>query len=130
MQSGILTDGFTKERLAKMAGDDWRRRGPEFQEPALGRNLTLRDALRPIAARHGVSASSVAIAWTLAWPGLTGAIVGARTPAQVDGWIQGATLQLTPEDLSEIASAIDRTQAGSGPTQPPKSAAFSGGSAS
>jgi aryl-alcohol dehydrogenase-like predicted oxidoreductase len=130
MQSGILTDGFTKERLAKMAGDDWRRRGPEFQEPALGRNLTLRDALRPIAARHGVSASSVAIAWTLAWPGLTGAIVGARTPAQVNGWIQGATLQLTPEDLSEIASAIDRTQAGSGPTQPPKSAAFSGGSAS
>src|SRR5216683_703524 len=62
MQSGILTDGFTSECVAKMASDDWRRRGPEFQEPKLSRNLALRDALRPIAARHGVSVSSVAIA--------------------------------------------------------------------
>ncbi len=130
MQSGILTDAFTTERVAKMASDDWRRRGPEFQEPKLGRNLALRDALRPIAARHGVSVSSVAIAWTLSWPGLSGAIVGARTPAQVDGWIQAATLQLTPDDLAEIASAIARTQAGSGPSQPPKSVASRGGSAS
>jgi aryl-alcohol dehydrogenase-like predicted oxidoreductase len=130
MQSGILTDGFTSERVAKMASDDWRRRGPEFQEPKLSRNLALRDALRPIAARHGVSVSSVAIAWTLCWPGLSGAIVGARTPTQVDGWIQGATLQLTQDDLAEIAAAITRTQAGSGPSIPAKSAASRSGSAS
>jgi aryl-alcohol dehydrogenase-like predicted oxidoreductase len=129
MQSGILTDGFGAERVAKMASDDWRRRGPEFQEPNLSRNLALRDALRPIAARHGTSVSSVAIAWTLSWPGLSGAIVGARTPAQVDGWIQAATLQLTQEDLAEIAAAIGKTQAGAGPSQPPKSAASMGGSA-
>jgi aryl-alcohol dehydrogenase-like predicted oxidoreductase len=130
MQSGILTDGFTVERIAKMAADDWRRRAPEFREPTLGRNLALRDALRPIAARHGASVSSVAIAWTLSWPGLTGAIVGARTPAQIDGWIQGATLQLTEEDLGEITAAIVRTQAGTGPTHPAKSMASGGGSAS
>jgi aryl-alcohol dehydrogenase-like predicted oxidoreductase len=130
MQSGILTDGFTSERVAKMASDDWRRRGPEFKEPALSRNLALRDALQPIAERHGVSVSAVAIAWTLAWPGLSGAIVGARTPAQVDGWIQAATLQLTDQDLAEIASAIKRTQAGGGPSQPEKSIASRGGSAS
>jgi aryl-alcohol dehydrogenase-like predicted oxidoreductase len=121
MQSGILTDGFTAARMSKMAADDWRRRGPEFQEPNLSRGLALRDALRPIAARHAVSVSSVAVAWTLCWPGLTGAIVGARTPLQVDGWIQAATLQLTPDDLAEIAVAIARTQAGSGPAEPPKS---------
>lgn len=130
MQSGILTDGFTSERVAKMAGDDWRRRGPEFQEPALSRNLALRDALRPIAARHGASVSSIAVAWTLTWPGLSGAIVGARTPAQVDGWIQAATLQLTQEDLAEIAAAIAKTQAGAGPSQPAVSVASRGGSAS
>jgi aryl-alcohol dehydrogenase-like predicted oxidoreductase len=129
MQSGILTDGFSAERVAKMASDDWRRRGPEFQEPALSRNLALRDALRPIAARHGASVSSVAIAWTLAWPGLSGAIVGARTPAQVDGWIQAATLQLTQDDLAEIAAVIARTQAGARPSLPAKSAASKGGSA-
>jgi aryl-alcohol dehydrogenase-like predicted oxidoreductase len=130
MQSGILTDGFSAERIANMASDDWRRRAPEFREPSLDRNLALRDALRPIAARHGVSVSSVAIAWTLSWPGLTGAIVGARTPAQVDGWIKAATLLLTQEDLAEIEAAIVRTQAGTGPSHPPKSAASSGASAS
>ena len=130
MQSGLLTEAFTADRVAKLASDDWRRRAAEFQEPKLSRNLALRDALRPIAARHGASVSSVAIAWTLAWPGLTGAIVGARTPAQVDGWIQAATLQLTPEDLSEIAAAISKTGAGAGPSQPEKSAASSIGGAS
>jgi aryl-alcohol dehydrogenase-like predicted oxidoreductase len=129
MQSGLLTDSFTAERVTKMASDDWRRRGGEFQEPKLSRNLALRDALKPIAARHGVSISAVASAWTLCWPGLTGAIVGARTPAQVDGWIAGASLQLTQDDLAEIASAISRTQAGSGLTMPPKTAAFKSGSA-
>ena len=123
MQSGILTDGFSVERVLRMASDDWRRRSAEFREPALGRNLALRDALRPIAAQHGVSVSSVAIAWVLSWPGVSGAIVGARTPAQVDGWIQAATLQLTQDDLAEIADAIVRTQAGAGPSHPAKSAA-------
>lgn len=130
MQSGILTDSFGSERLAKMASDDWRKRGPEFQEPKLSRNLALRDALRPIAKHHGVSVAAVAIAWTLAWPGLTAAIVGARTPAQIDGWIQGASLQLTDGDLAEISSAIANTSAGAGPSLPAKSAAGRGGSAS
>ena len=123
MQSGILTERFSAERVSKLASDDWRPRSPEFQEPKLSRNIALRDALKPIAARYGASVSSLAIAWTLAWPGVSGAIVGARTPAQVDGWIQAATLQLTPDDMAEIAAVITRTGAGNGPTLPAKSAA-------
>lgn len=107
-----------------MAGEDWRRKAAEFQEPNLSRNLALRDALRPIAERHSASISSIAIAWTLAWPGVTGAIVGARTPAQVDGWIQAANLELTPADLEAIASAIARTNAGKGPARPSKAASM------
>jgi aryl-alcohol dehydrogenase-like predicted oxidoreductase len=118
MQTGLLTDSFTAARVAAMAQDDWRRHGPEFQEPNLSRNLALRDALRPIARRHGTTVSAVAVAWTLAWPGVTGAIVGARTPSQVDGWIGAATLELTAADLDEIAAAIARTGAGTGPTRP------------
>ena len=134
MQSGILTDSFTAQRVARMAADDWRRRGAEFQEPNLSRNLALRDSLRPIAARHSVPVSSVAIAWTLCWPGITGAIVGARTPAQVDGWIAGASVELDNKDLEEIAAAIAKTKAGAGPaapaggpSRPPKSVATRGG---
>jgi aryl-alcohol dehydrogenase-like predicted oxidoreductase len=118
MQSGLLTDTFTADRLSSLADDDWRRRAPEFQEPRLRRNLQLRDALRPIARRHDTSVSSIAIAWTLAWPGVTGAIVGARTPEQVDGWIGAASIALTPEDVDDIATAIERTGAGTGPTGP------------
>jgi aryl-alcohol dehydrogenase-like predicted oxidoreductase len=115
MQSGLLTERFAADRVSALAGDDWRRRAPEFQQPNLGRNLTLRDALRPIAKRHDTSVSAIAIAWTLAWPGVTGAIVGARTPAQVDGWIDAAWITLTPEDVREIAAAIRQTGAGAGP---------------
>jgi aryl-alcohol dehydrogenase-like predicted oxidoreductase len=115
MQSGLLTDSFAADRVASLAADDWRRRAPEFQQPKLRRNLLLRDALGPIATRHDTSVSSIAIAWTLAWPGVTGAIVGARTPKQVDGWIAAASIALTPTDLDEIAAAIERTGAGSGP---------------
>ena len=118
MQSGLLTDSFSAERVAKMAGDDWRRRSPEFNSPNLERNLALRDALRPIAKRHGVSVAPVAIAWTLSWPGVTAAIVGARSPEQVDGWVGAANLTLTPTDLDEIARAIELTGAGTGPTRP------------
>jgi aryl-alcohol dehydrogenase-like predicted oxidoreductase len=118
MQSGILTDAFSAERVARMAADDWRRRSAEFNEPSLGRNLALRDALGPIAERRDSTVSAVAVAWTLAWPGVTGAIVGARSPEQVDGWIGAATLGLTHEDLDEIAGALERTCAGSGPTRP------------
>jgi aryl-alcohol dehydrogenase-like predicted oxidoreductase len=118
MQSGLLTDSFTAARVAALAADDWRRRAPDFLEPNLGRNLALRDSLQPIAEKHGTSISSVAIAWTLSWPGVTGAIVGARTPSQVDGWIQAASLELTAEDVQDIASAITRTKAGAGPDLP------------
>jgi aryl-alcohol dehydrogenase-like predicted oxidoreductase len=122
MQSGILTDTFSAERVAAMAEDDWRRHSTNFVEPALSRNVALRDALRPIAERHDVTVAAVAVAWTLAWPGVTGAIVGARTPAQVDGWIGAAGLRLTTEDLATISDAVRATGAGSGPAEPAQKA--------
>jgi aryl-alcohol dehydrogenase-like predicted oxidoreductase len=117
MQSGLLTESFTAERVAALAEDDWRRRAAEFQQPALGQNLALRDALRPIAQRHETSVSCIAIAWVLAWPGVSGAIVGARTPSQVDGWIGAAAIELTRRDLDEIAAAIGDSKAGTGPSR-------------
>jgi len=115
LQSGLLTDGFSAARVARMADDDWRRRSPEFNSPQLDRNLALRDALLPIARRYETSVSVVAIAWTLSWAGVTAAIVGARGPEQVNGWIGGADLELSPADLDEIARALRKTGAGSGP---------------
>jgi aryl-alcohol dehydrogenase-like predicted oxidoreductase len=119
MQAGLLTGTFTRERAASLPEDDWRSRSPEFRGERLERNLALTAALAPIAERHGVTVGAVAVAWTLAWPGVTGAIVGARRPSQIDGWLPAASLDLTRADLDEVAAALERTGAGSGPTRPP-----------
>jgi aryl-alcohol dehydrogenase-like predicted oxidoreductase len=117
MQSGLLSGRFSAERAAALPADDWRSRNARFKGEALERNLKLVDAFRLVAERHGASVAAAAIAWTLAWPGVSGAIVGARSPAQVEGWLAAATLELTPEDMDEIARAIDRTDAGAGPVK-------------
>ena len=113
--SGRLTTSFGPERMARLAPDDWRRKEPAFASMELERSLALRDELKPIAQRHDVTIESVALAWVLAHDGLTGAIAGARAPAQVDGWIAGAALALTRQDLDEIAAAVAASGAGSGP---------------
>jgi len=118
MQVGLLTDAFTRASLESIAPEDWRHRHPEFQSPRLERNLGLRDALRPIAQRRSTTVGAIAVAWTLSWPQVTGAIVGARTPEQVDGWIEGARVQLSERDLDVIATAIVESGAGSGPARP------------
>ncbi len=118
MASGLLTGSFTAERAASLEPGDWRAGHPDFTAPAVSANLALADALRPVAERHGVTPAPVAVAWTLAFPGVTGAIVGARSPLQVDGWLPAATLELKDDDLSDIADAIRATGAGTGPASP------------
>lgn len=118
MVSGLLTERFSEARLAALPEDDWRRRAAEFQPEKLGRNLALRDALRPIALKRGVTVGTVAIAWALAWPGVSGAIVGARSAEQVDGWLPAAELALDEPELGAIAAALEATGAGAGPRGP------------
>jgi aryl-alcohol dehydrogenase-like predicted oxidoreductase len=118
MQSGLLSGRFTVARAKALPGNDWRSRNAEYSGEKLAANLKLAEAFRPIADRHHTTVPAVAVAWTLAWPGVTGAIVGARSPAQVDGWLDAAVVDLTDDDLAEIASAIEQTGAGSGPLSP------------
>src|SRR3989454_4248501 len=92
MQSGLLTGAFSVARAAQLRADDWRSRSPDFTGQGLRRNLALADALRPIAERHGATVAAVAVAWTLARPRVSGAVVGARPPPPVGGWIDAASL--------------------------------------
>jgi aryl-alcohol dehydrogenase-like predicted oxidoreductase len=125
MQSGLLTGRMTAERVAALPADDWRAEHDDFTGDNLRRNLAVADALRPVAERHDVPVPAVAVAWTLAWPGVTGAIVGGRSPEQVRGWLPAAGLDLTIEDLTELAGAVDRSGAGEGPSAPPELASVS-----
>jgi aryl-alcohol dehydrogenase-like predicted oxidoreductase len=102
MQSGLLTGAMTRERIAKLPDSDWRSRDPEFREPKLSKNLELIDRLRGIAEKYGKPVGQVAVAWVLRNPAVTAAIVGARSPQQVEQNVGAADLQLTDEDVAEI----------------------------
>jgi aryl-alcohol dehydrogenase-like predicted oxidoreductase len=106
MQAGLLTGAFTSGRAAALAGDDWRRNSPYFKEPELSANLAVVDGLRVIAARRGCSVGELAIAWVLRRPGVTGAIVGARRPDQIEGTVGAADLYLTEAELAEIEELL------------------------
>jgi aryl-alcohol dehydrogenase-like predicted oxidoreductase len=102
MKAGLLAGRMTRERALNLPEDDWRRRNPEFQEPRLSRNLELVEKLREIGNRHGRSPGEVAIAWTLANPAVTGAIVGLRKPEQVHGTMGALDFRLAPDEVAEI----------------------------
>ena len=106
MASGLLSGAMTRDRIAALADDDWRKQSPNFQEPLLSRNLGLVEILRAIGQRHGATAGEVAIAWTLRNPAVTGAIVGVRSAKQVSGIAGAADLQLGADDVLEIEQQL------------------------
>lgn len=101
MKSGLLSGAMSRERIAALPPDDWRRNNPDYQEPRLTKNLALVDLLRQIGERHGgTTPGEVAIAWTLRNPAVTAAIVGLRRPDQISGVLGAADLRLTDEDVA------------------------------
>jgi aryl-alcohol dehydrogenase-like predicted oxidoreductase len=117
MMSGLLTGAFTASRVANLPGDDWRRSSADFTSN-LDANLAVADVLRKVAQQHDISQPAAAVAWTLTFPGVTGAIVGARSPQQVDGWLAAAWTELNIDDIEMVADAITSHGAGEGPLRP------------
>jgi len=102
MVSGLLTGKMTADRVANFPQDDWRRRAPEFNEPCLSRNLRLVELLREVGNPHKVEPGVVAVAWTLQHPAITAAIVGGRSPQQVEGLASALHFRLTGEEYQRI----------------------------
>jgi aryl-alcohol dehydrogenase-like predicted oxidoreductase len=102
MGSGMLTGRMTRERIAGLPDDDWRKRDPRFNEPQLSQNLELVERLKEVAARQDTVPGAVAIAWALRNSAVDGAIVGFRSPEQVDPLLPAAALELSDEDIDLI----------------------------
>jgi aryl-alcohol dehydrogenase-like predicted oxidoreductase len=102
MVSGLLTGKMTSERVAAFPPDDWRRRAVEFNEPRLSRNLRLVELLREIGKQHKVEPGVVAVAWTLYHPAVTAAIVGGRSPQQVEGLASALHFRLSADEYKRI----------------------------
>jgi aryl-alcohol dehydrogenase-like predicted oxidoreductase len=95
LASGFLVDGFDVETLHP---DDFRRRHPFRAETRI-------ETLRAFAAARGRSLRELAIAWVLAQPGVTAAIVGARTAGEAAAIAEGTDWRLTDGDLAELAAS-------------------------
>jgi aryl-alcohol dehydrogenase-like predicted oxidoreductase len=106
MHSGLLTGAMSKERFANLPPDDFRRNAKNYQEPLFSRNLAIADFLKQVGARHGVPAGVIAIAWTLANPAITAAIVGGRNPEQVEGVWPAAKFRLSSDEVQDIEAFL------------------------
>ena len=113
MQTGLLTGKYTKERVASLPDEDWRKDySPHFQEPALSVNLALVDKLHPIAERNGKTVAQLAIAWTLRRPEVTAAIVGSRRPSHIEETVVAGDWELSDEDIAAVDALLaEREQA-------------------
>jgi aryl-alcohol dehydrogenase-like predicted oxidoreductase len=115
LESGLLSGHFSIERLDSLPQGDWRGRREQFQRPQIDRALAAVQRLESIAAELSVTLAELAIAWTLAFPGVGGVIVGARNAEQVEGWAGASSVDLGDSVLERIDDALSESGAGSGP---------------
>jgi aryl-alcohol dehydrogenase-like predicted oxidoreductase len=113
LQSGLLSGHMSRERVAGLSADDWRRKGADFTGERLEANLRAGARLARAAAERGVTPSTLAIAWVLACPGVTGAIVGARRPGHLAEWRPALEYQLTSTEAHWLAELTAGTATGS-----------------
>ena len=101
LAQGLLTGAVTAERV--FPETDGRSRGTRFLPGNRARvNALLREVVSPIAAARGATVAQVVLAWTIAQPGVTCALVGARDPGQVRENAAAAAVELSPEELARI----------------------------
>lgn len=110
LQKGLLTGSITPQRVQDFAGDDHRRRDPQFQEPLLTTNLQFVERLRPIAERNNRTIAQLAIAWVLRRTEVTSTIAGARKPTQIEETVELSISSISTEDLDEIDTALKKRE--------------------
>lgn len=106
MERGLLTGKVTPEWVASLPEDDHRRTGHQFNSPELEANMSLAQGLSDLAAQSRHTAAQLAIAWTLARPEVTAAIVGARRPDQIGNTAPAAEWALDQATMAAIDSLL------------------------
>lgn len=100
--AGGLLSGKYRRDVPPPAGSrlltDWN----EPPVPDQGRLYDIVEVLVAVAEEHGVSAAQVALAWTIARPGISTVIIGARTTEQLEDNLAAAELRLTAEQTARL----------------------------
>jgi aryl-alcohol dehydrogenase-like predicted oxidoreductase len=116
---GPLAHGLLGGRMSEattFAEGDWRRESRDFRGEAFRRNLETARELERFARDRGHTLPHLAVAWTLAHPAVHVAIVGARTPEQLDQLLGAADLRLGQDELAEIDRIMRRAAPVVGPS--------------
>ncbi len=103
---GLL--GGRYERDFVLPEGDWRHACGLFDADTFGSNLEVVGELKSIAAKRQVSLPHVAIQWLLTRPAVASVIAGAKTVEQVEHNTAADSIQLAPDQLSQIAEVLDR----------------------
>lgn len=106
MQAGLLTGKFTKERAASLPDSDWRSQHPFFMEPQLSVNLQAIEQLKEIANKKNITLSQLSLAWVLRNKEVTAAIVGARSPEQIEETARAGDMSLSKEEIENIEQIL------------------------
>jgi aryl-alcohol dehydrogenase-like predicted oxidoreductase len=101
---GLLSGSIGPERV--FSGDDQRRDNPRFSVANREKVARFAEVLTPVAQEHEASIAQIVTAWTLAQPGITFALCGARNPAQALDNARAGTIRLGAEDLVAVEAAI------------------------
>jgi aryl-alcohol dehydrogenase-like predicted oxidoreductase len=108
---GLLTGAFDQQTT--FASSDWRSRGGAFNMPLFSaenfpRNLQAVAELKGIARERGIELYHLALAWVLSNPTLSVALVGARTPAEVEANIGALQVEFSSAERQAIDAVFAR----------------------
>jgi len=106
LQRGLLTGKITPDY--PFAPGDNRPETPHFKINNLIRINKFLDKIRPLAEEKGATLSQLVIAWTLCQPGITVALVGARTEQQVVQNAGALDVQLSADEVNMINQKLEK----------------------
>jgi aryl-alcohol dehydrogenase-like predicted oxidoreductase len=100
LTSGLLSGNYTYD--TKFDASDWRSRNKAHTGEGLRKNVDLVEKLKVIASRLDITMPQLAVAYTLAHPALTSAIVGVRKPSHITSVLPAVDVKLDEATLAEI----------------------------
>jgi aryl-alcohol dehydrogenase-like predicted oxidoreductase len=103
---GLITGSIQKRE--DLAADDWRRTSPRFDDEALRKNVEYVHRVESMATRKGVTPSQLALAWVLAQGDDIVPIPGTKRRKYLEQNVAAASIQLSPEELSDLDRAVPR----------------------
>ncbi len=102
---GVLTGKIDAETTFN--DGDLRKTNPRFSKENLAKVQAMLDKIRPVAEAHDASLAQLVLAWTIAQPGLTHALVGARDPKHAEANAKAGTIELSDDQLRSVTEAVD-----------------------